>query len=155
MFFVLTRYKTVLKILLLQSSFSESSGKLVSRLALSLIKFLSILIVYWLFCRQLNVYVYTAHCLLLFSLLILFWSSNQQLSSSVLLLTLYVQKGGLETLFSERCSGGLSPFLGCQIVRTALWDPDSTHPAPRDAEICRHVRNCSFLFWNPSFLGDF
>ena len=46
MFFVLTRYKTVLKILLLQSSFSESSGKLVSRLALSLIKFLSILIVY-------------------------------------------------------------------------------------------------------------
>lgn len=52
-------------------------------------------------------------------------------------------------------SGGLSPFLRRQIVRTALWDPDSTHPSPLDAETCRHVRNCSFLFQNPSFLGDF
>ena len=47
MFFVLTRYKTVLKTLLLWSSFSEKSGKLASGLVLGLaqIKLFSILIV--------------------------------------------------------------------------------------------------------------
>ena len=47
MFFVMTRYKPVLKTLLLESSFSVSPGKETSRLVLSLvhIKFFSILII--------------------------------------------------------------------------------------------------------------
>ena len=47
MFFVLTRYKPVLKTLLLKSSFSVSPGKETFRLVLSLvqIKFFSILII--------------------------------------------------------------------------------------------------------------
>ena len=69
--------------------------------------------------------------------------------------TVHAERKFRNTVQRKVQSGGLSPFLRRQIVRTALWDPDSTHPTPLDAEICRHVRNCSFLFRNPSFWGDF
>ena len=47
MFFILTRYKTVLKTLLLQGSFSESSGKRASGVVLSLapVKLFSLLLI--------------------------------------------------------------------------------------------------------------
>lgn len=60
MVFVLTRYKTVLKILLLGSSFSESSGKWSFRLVLGWAQeksfLFSLLIVYWLFLLTVEVH---------------------------------------------------------------------------------------------------